>query len=215
MGLDAHDMTMLTGFALYASVFALPFFQEDLAVIVAATASLAGAGSTAALFATIVLGLTASDVWKYWLGWFARRHAWAHRFAEKPGVSVAGTLVREELYKTLMTARFVPGTRIPTYLACGFFQSPYLRFSLFVASTAFLYALVMFVVFHAAGEVAGERAAYYMPFVAIGGVASYLGYRWFRHRNRKLGPMTPLSDARDAALPPSDDAARNETKTKS
>ncbi|MEL7488444.1 MAG: hypothetical protein AAGJ87_14655, partial [Pseudomonadota bacterium] len=100
-GIDADTIMTLSGVALYASIFALPFFQEDVAVIAAATASLAGAGSTTVLFVVILAGLTASDVWKYWVGWFARHHNWAHKFAEKPGVSVAGKLVRNELYQTL------------------------------------------------------------------------------------------------------------------
>ena len=83
-GIDADTITMLSGVALYASIFLLPFVQEDVAVIAAATASIAGAGSSAILFIAILLGLTASDVWKYWVGWFARHHSWAHRFARNP-----------------------------------------------------------------------------------------------------------------------------------
>ncbi|MEL7486924.1 MAG: hypothetical protein AAGJ87_06895, partial [Pseudomonadota bacterium] len=108
--------------------------------------------------------------------------------------------------KGLITARFVPGTRIPTYIACGFFESPYIRFVVLVASTALMYVTIMFGLFHGAGEVVGERATVIMPFVAIGAVSGYILIRWLRHRNRKLGPMTPLSDDFDAPLPPSDDA---------
>lgn len=199
-------MTM-TGLALYASIFILPFVQEDVAVIAAATASIGGAGAWQLLFVAVLLGLTASDVWKYWVGWFARRYKWAHRFAEKPGVSVAGKLVQDELYKTLLTARFVPGTRIPTYVACGFFAAPYVRFVTYVVSTAFLYVAFMFALFHAVGEVAGERAKVALPIVAITLVGAYILFRWLRHRRNARGPMTPLSDDFDQALPPSDDAA--------
>ncbi len=204
-GLDADTVIGLSGVALYAAIFALPFVQEDVAVIAAATASLAGAGVTAVLFVVILAGLTCSDIWKYWVGWFARHHSWAHKFAEKPGVSVAGKLVRDELYQTLITARFVPGTRIPTYIACGFFESPYLRFVLYVISTAFLYVVITFSLFHLAGEVVGERATFYMPFIAVTIVASYILLRWLRHRHQKLGPLTPMSEDYDEPLPPSDD----------
>lgn len=204
-GFDAETIVGLSGLALYAAVFALPFVQEDVAVIAAATASLAGAGATPVLFLVILAGLTCSDIWKYWLGWVARHNRRARKFAEKPGVSVAGKLVRDELYQTLIMARFVPGTRIPTYIACGFFESPYLRFVLFVVSTAFMYVVITFSLFHLAGEIIGERATVYMPFIAIVVVASYILLRWLRHRHQKLGPMTPLSDAFDQPLPPSDD----------
>lgn len=198
---------MMSGWTLYLCIFALPFVQEDVAVIAASTASIAGAGSTPLLFVVILAGLTGSDVWKYWVGWFARHYSWAHKFAEKPGVSVAGKLVKHELYQTLITARFVPGTRIPTYIACGFFESPYVRFVLYVISTAFMYVVVMFGLFHFAGEVIGEKATFYMPFIAVAGVATYIFLRWWRHRrNKAMGPLTPMSDDADAPLPPSDDA---------
>ena len=89
-----EDFSHLTGFALYLAIFALPFVQEDAAVIGAATASMHGVAPTSFLVAAILSGLIASDAWKYWIGRLARRYEWAHKFAEKPGVSVAGDLVR-------------------------------------------------------------------------------------------------------------------------
>jgi membrane protein DedA with SNARE-associated domain len=201
-GLDADSITAMSGVALYAALFLLPFFQEDVAVVSAATASLADAGPVAAIFATILVGLTASDVWKYWLGYFARRNAWAHRFAEKPGISVAGDLVRTELVKTLFAARYIPGTRIPTYVACGFFKTPYLRFVLIVIATALTYVTISFALFHTVGAIAGEQAKYWLPGIAISLLASYVLFRWLRHRNnRQLGPMTPITPALDHPMP--------------
>ena len=40
--IEAAEMAMLTGWVLYLVIFATPFIQEDVAVIGAATASLAG-----------------------------------------------------------------------------------------------------------------------------------------------------------------------------
>jgi len=194
-------MMMLSGLALYASIFALPFVQEDVAVIAAATASLTTPEPIGLLFATIFLGLTASDVWKYWLGFFARRHRWAHKFAEKKGVSVAGDLVRDELGKTLYMARFVPGTRIPTYVACGFFKIPYLKFVLLVMLTAFTYVSVSFGLFHAVGAVAGEQAKYWLPAIAVTLIAGYVAFRWWTHRHNQHGPMTPMTEERDHPMP--------------
>lgn len=201
MGFDPDSLLSLSGLALYAAIFFLPFLQEDAAVIAAATASLADMGPVAYIFATILAGLTASDVWKYWIGHFARRHAWAHRFAEKPGVSVAGDLVRDELAKTLYMARFVPGTRIPTYVACGFFKAPYPKFVGIVILTALTYVSIMFALFHTVGAVAGEQAKYWLPAIAAVIVGSYVFMRWLRHRNNRLGPLTPLSAERDHPMP--------------
>ncbi len=207
-GLGADDMSMLTGMALYLALFVLPFVQEDAAVIGAATASLGGAGSTGLIVLSVMCGLVCSDAWKYWLGHFARRHRWAHKFAEKPGVSVAGDLVRKEFIQTMLTARFVPGTRIPTYIACGFFQADYPRYVIVLIMTASLYVGLMFVLFHTVGAVVGEQAKVWLPVIAIAILTLYVAYRWIRHkRNKALGPMTPLSDEPDRPLPEMADGA--------
>lgn len=206
MDFNPENLFLMSGWTLYVLIFLTPFIQEDAAVIGAATASISGAGEPYLIFATVLAGLTASDIWKYWLGWAARRYEWAHKFAEKPGVSVAGKLVDEELVKTLFTARFVPGTRIPTYLACGFFLTPYVRFVLWVMATATVYVMIMFALFHLVGEVAGEKAKLWLPLIAVAVLGSYILFRYLRHRaDRDKGPMTPLSDAGDDDVDPNYD----------
>ncbi|MEZ5895765.1 MAG: hypothetical protein R3C51_05125 [Parvularculaceae bacterium] len=196
-----EDVTHLTGLALYFAVFALPFLQEDAAVIGAATASIMGLAPTSFLVAAIMCGLVASDAWKYWVGRLARRYEWAHKFAEKPGVSVAGDLVRSEFVQTMLTARFVPGTRIPTYIACGFFRAPYGKYILTLMLTASMYVTIMFTLFHLGGAVAGEQAKYWLPAIAVVILACYIGFRWYTHRMGQHGPMTPMTEERDHELP--------------
>lgn len=192
---------MMSGWVLYAVIIATPFWQEDLAVIVAATASLAGAGPTTFIIAAILTGLVASDAWKYWIGRFARQYAWAHRFAEKPGVSIAGDLIRKEFMQTMLTARFVPGTRIPTYVAAGFFKADYVKYVFTLATTAALYVAIMFALFHSVGAVAGEKAKFWLPVIALFFLAIYVFVRWLNHVNKHEGPMTPLTKAFDHPMP--------------
>lgn len=196
-GFEVVDMAMMSGWVLYATIFIFPFIQEDVAVIGAATASITGAGETAIILPVILLGLIGSDAWKYWLGRMARSRSWAHKFAKKKGVSVAGELVQKEFITTMMTARFVPGTRIPTYIACGFFRVEYLKYIIVLATTATIYVAITFGLFHTVGAVAGEQAKYWLPAIAITFIATYIGFRWFTHLNNKRGPMTPLTEEQD------------------
>jgi membrane protein DedA with SNARE-associated domain len=200
-GLFPEDVSHLTGFALYLAIFLLPFVQEDAAVIGAATASIMGLAPTSLLVAAILSGLIASDAWKYWIGRLARRYKWAHRFAEKPGVSVAGDLVRKEFVQTMLTARFVPGTRIPTYVACGFFKANYAKYLIVLMMTAAMYVGIMFTLFHVGGKVAGEQAKIWLPVTAVTLLAIYVAVRWITHRRGQHGPMTPLTEERDHPLP--------------
>ena len=194
-------MATMSWWVLFGALFLTPFLQEDFGVILAATASLAGTAPTILLIAAILTGLVASDAWKYWMGRLARRYQWAHKFAEKPGVSVAGDLIRKEFLQTMLTARFVPGTRIPTYIAAGFFKAHYPKYVLTLMFTASLYIAVVFSLFHTVGAVAGEEAIVWMPLVTITLLAAYILFRWINHRRKKEGVMTPLTKERDHPMP--------------
>lgn len=161
---------------IYAIVAIAPFIQEDTAIISAAAASAAGAGSTQVLFVMLIIGLSISDLWKYWLGRAAHTHEWGRKFAEKPGVASAREKVVDRLGLSLVTARFVPGTRIPLYIACGFFKAPFWKVSVFVIFSAILYAAIAFFLFHQLGDMAGERIHRYVPIVAVAVVVFVITY---------------------------------------
>lgn len=199
--LGADQIAGMSGWLLYFSIFAMPFIQEDVAVIGAATASIAGAAATEFILPAVLTGLVASDAWKYWLGRLARRYHWAHKFAEKPGVSLAGDLINKEFIQTMLTARFVPGTRIPTYIAAGFFKAHYPRYILTLAVTAVLYVAIVFGLFHSVGAVAGEEAIFWLPIGAVILLVGYIAFRWFNHVDKHEGPMTPLTDDFDHPMP--------------
>lgn len=175
--------------AYYLSVFVAPFLQEDAAVVGAASAAALKMGDPALLFASLMAGLIISDTWKYWLGRFARTHAFAKRMVEKPGVKEAGEQVRKRLGWALLIARFVPGTRIPTYIASGLFNAPFLPFFAYVVASGLLYAGVMFAAFASLGAVLGEKAMKHAWVVAVGIVAVVIVVTWLRAR-RKSKPET-------------------------
>jgi len=188
-----ENILALSGWTLFIFIFIGPFIQEDVAVIGAATASLAGLAPTAAILAVVYVGLIGSDAWKYWMGHLARRNEWAHKFAEKPGVSIAGNLIHKEFFQTMMMARFVPGTRIPTYIAAGFFKAPYVKYIVTLAATAALYVAIIFGLFHGLGAIAGEGALLWLPAIAVVALVGYIVFRWLNHTKKHEGPMTPLT----------------------
>lgn len=152
---------------IYALVAISPFIQEDAAIISAAAASASGTGSTQLLFVILLTFLSISDLWKYWLGRLAHTHEFGRKFAEKPGVQAAQKQVVERLGVSLITARFVPGTRVPLYIACGFFKAPFHRVAFFVITSAFIYCSIAFTLFHRLGDVAGDQIHKYAPIIAV------------------------------------------------
>lgn len=146
-----------------------PFIQEDVAVLGAASASVSGVGTPMGMFIAITVGLTISDLWKYWLGYAAISQPWARKHAENPRMLRAKDSIVHNLGKSIMIARFVPGTRIPLYIAAGFFQASFLKFSGFIFLSALIYIGIAFGLFSILGEVAGEEVKKYLPIIAIVG----------------------------------------------
>ena len=200
-GFETGDAALMSGWLLYLVIFLLPFWQEDVAVITAATASLNNAAPTPLLVIVIIAGLVGSDAWKYWIGRLGRRYQWAHKFAEKPGVSIAGDLIRKEFVQTMLTARFVPGTRIPTYVAAGFFKADYPRYVLTLVFTAALYVGIVFTLFHVLGAIVGESAKFWLPIGAVVILVGYILFRWLNHVAKHEGPMTPMTKEFDHPMP--------------
>lgn len=177
-----HQMMVDNMWGVYLCLLIAPFLQEDAAVIGAASLSLAAMGDTALIFLFVATGLTASDLWKYWLGRAARTRNWAKRFAEKPAVAKAETLVRNKLGAALMTVRFVPGTRIPLYVASGYFNASWAQFALWIIVSAVAYIALAFAVFQLLGAAAGEAAKVWLPVIAISILLGYLLFRAIRSR---------------------------------
>ncbi len=166
----------------YLALFIGPFVQEDTAVIGAARLSLSASHPWLAVYVAVLAGLITSDSWKYWLGWAAKHHGWAKKFAERERVTKMKHAVLNNAVKTLVTVRFLPMARIPTYLATGFFGVNYLKYWLSIAFSGFLYVSVIFTAFHLLGEVLGERLKSYIPFVAVGWVVTLLGVLFLQKR---------------------------------
>lgn len=181
-----NDLLAAYPWGIYVLVAIGPFIQEDAAIISAAAASAAGAGSPQLLFVTLLAGLSLSDLWKYWLGRAAHTHTWGRKFAQKPGVQAARDKVVRRLGLSLLTARFVPGTRVPLYIACGFFKAPFWKVALYVISSAIVYVTIAFTLFHKLGDMAGERINTYAPILAVCVVVLAVIYLTFKAWMQRL-----------------------------
>ncbi len=165
--MDLTHLATTLPWSIYLLIVVTPFVQEDTAVIGAATASISGANPLAC-YLLLVLGITGSDLFKYWIGRASHAFAWTRRMTARADVLAARERVLKRLGLTLVIARFVPGTRIPLFIASGLFHAPFERVAAFIVGTAFVYAGVIFAVFHALGAAMGEEARRTLPFIALG-----------------------------------------------
>lgn len=168
--------------AVYLVVFAAPFIQEDSAVI--GTAALTAIGKLALGPAVIAIffGLFFSDIWKYWIGALALKNKTGLKISKRDKVLSLKEKVLAYPFSTLISARFIPMTRIPTYIACGFFKYSYPKFCGYIALTAGIYIALFFGAFLLVGELMAEQLKWILPFVGLAVVGLMIGFHWFRQR---------------------------------
>jgi membrane protein DedA with SNARE-associated domain len=181
-----HLREWLSGFpmGIYLILLVAPFIQEDAAIVAGASAAMGALGHQALLFLSLLVGLTASDLWKYWIGRLAHTQRWAAGLANNPAILGMRSAVVGRLGVTLLIARFIPGTRIPLYIASGYFRAPFARFAAFVTLSGAIYIGIAFALFHLLGQIAGERIKTWGPLVAIVLVLVLVGASVVRSRRQ-------------------------------
>ena len=137
--------------ALFVAIVLLSFLQEDLATATAATLAAAKPEHLALLFAAACTGLVLGDNGLYATGRLARRlPALARRLSGRRLIRLWRFLDRHGL-RLVITARFLPGTRLFTYLACGYRPLAYPRFLLADMLAVLLWTAIVFAAARPAG----------------------------------------------------------------
>lgn len=171
---------------LYICFFLLPFLQEDVSILGAASACASGLGDPFLGFLLTGAGLTTSASLKYGVGRAATTREWAKKYAESPKILKAGDNVKTNLGKSLFMARFISAVRIPFYVGAGFFSVSFPKFLVFVVTSAALYLGIAFALFHVFGEIAGEKMKIYLPLLAIIMLVIYFIYTTIKSRGKKV-----------------------------
>ena len=108
---------------------------EDLAIAVGAALAAQGIISWEWAMLSVGFGIAAGDLGLYGLGLAANRVPYLRRrLIERDGrVSRAGLHLQRRLAGAILLARVIPGLRLVTYTACGFFRLPWWPFCAWVA----------------------------------------------------------------------------------
>jgi membrane protein DedA with SNARE-associated domain len=112
----------------------LTFVQEDVPTVSAALLASAGRLPWIAGFLGVFLGIWVGDALLYLVARGVGRplleRAWTRRFLDPATIARSEQWFAEKGTWLLLSSRFVPGTRLPTYLAAGFLHLPFRRFLL-------------------------------------------------------------------------------------
>src|SRR5213596_1130903 len=138
--------------ALLAStaIVLLSFISEDAATISSALSLFGGPISWPLGFAACFAGIWLGDLGLYSLarcfGKPILKSRWIARFADAEAIEWCQTRFNDHASLKLLASRFVPGTRLPTYLAAGLLSMPVTRFAAVTAFGALLWIGGIFII---------------------------------------------------------------------
>ena len=130
------------------AIILLSFVSEDAATISSALSIFGGPISWPLVFAACFTGIWVGDLGLYSLARCAGKNVlhsrWLARLADPATITRCEETFAQNSTVALIASRFIPGTRLPTYLAAGLFAMPARRFALITAIGALLWISVFF-----------------------------------------------------------------------
>src|SRR6266700_4028238 len=133
----------------------LTFVQEDVPTVSAALLAAAGNLTWKAGFIGCFLGIWIGDALLYLLARSVGRpllqRSWAKRFFNPAAVARSERWFAEKGTWLLLSSRFVPGTRLPTYLAAGFLRLSFARFLAVTGTAVAVWTIGIFVLANKVG----------------------------------------------------------------
>jgi membrane protein DedA with SNARE-associated domain len=94
--------------------------------------------------ASLATGIALGDFGLYGIGRLAARFPLVQRWVNTERLRPIRAWLNDKLYVTVVTTRFMPGMRLPTYLACGFFAVPFRRFAIPVMGATVVWCALLF-----------------------------------------------------------------------
>ena len=173
---------------------------------------LVGAGLISAplAIAALAFGIAAGDVGLYGFGWLARESRFLRRRLPLRKARALRQWLRGKTTPVLFFSRFLPGTRLPTYLTFGFLRMGLVHFTwvMSVAALVWVTAMVLFVsqiqqafstFGSAAGIIAGIAFALLLIFLAQRVVRRTRYARKLQQAAANADTLSPRSEAVDAS----------------
>ncbi len=164
-------------------LFLTAFVHDDLAIVSAGYYVVERGVPAAIAAATVYLGIVVWAGILYGIGALARRlPTGAQRWLVGARLERAQRRAGQGLLLAVALCRVTPGLLLPTFLACGFFRVPFVRFALINAAAAALYVPLMLVLIITFGEIVQHRISEWVWLVPPGmlAVTAFVAARRYR-----------------------------------
>lgn len=142
IGGGAMSSTLLFFLIIVIGVFLLEDTTTVIVGVLAADGVIPISFALSSLYAGIVLG----DIGLYFLGYLASTHPRLARYVDHDFVVPFRVWLENRFVLTIFSARFIPGSRFPTYTASGFFRSPLSTFILTAIAATSIWTTFLFTI---------------------------------------------------------------------
>lgn len=129
------------------------FILEDATTMLCALAAADGHLYVPLAVGSLFVGIALGDMGLFGLGRLAARHRWARRVIAMDKVKAIQAWMGSQLISAVVSTRFLPGARLPTYSACGFLGLSFYRFALAVVFGTAVWTLLLFTITLGVGDV--------------------------------------------------------------
>lgn len=128
------------------------FILEDAVAIASGLFVAAGEMAFSTALIGLIAGITLGDIGLYAVGYYLGGAAVTRGWINESRLETAKGWLRGNLLMTVLVSRFVPGSRLPVYLAAGVLKAPPLRFMGYVLGAAVLWILPLLLITISIGE---------------------------------------------------------------
>ncbi len=120
------------------------FVLEDAATVLAAMDVQIGRVALAVALGSLYAGIVLGDLGLYGLGRLAARVPWAARLVPQDRLRAGQAMLNPHVVKLVFVSRFLPGARLPTYTACGYFGLNFSQFALAAIGATLIWTSLLF-----------------------------------------------------------------------
>ncbi len=143
-------------FLVFMAIVAATFILEDAATVGAGLLAAEGLIHPGLGLAALYTGIVGGDLALYGLGRAAASRDWLRRRIGEEQLARGRRWLDRRLILTLFGARSVPGLRLPTYTASGFFRISFVRFAAIAIVAAAVWTTAFFGLVYGFGQAAAS-----------------------------------------------------------
>jgi membrane protein DedA with SNARE-associated domain len=121
----------------------MTFLHEDAAILAAAFSTVEHQLPVWLAFISVYLGIVTGDLLIYGLGRLAQKSIWLRSKIIGPKVERLNLWLQAHLVRILILCRITPGLLFPTFVACGWFRIPLMRFAIVSILAGAIYSSIV------------------------------------------------------------------------